>query len=111
MQWLTQNWMWIVFAIGILLLMRRGGMGCGMGGHGHAHGDSQHEEQHHVDSRPKDPVSGDEVNPETAVNVLYQGRVYYFTSRENRDTFEASPDRYAQATSGRDSHHHHRHGC
>lgn len=117
MQWLAQNWIWIVFAIGILLLMRRGGMGCGMGGHGHghghdhAHGDSRHDEQYRIEGRPKDPVSGEEVNPETAVNALYQGRVYYFASRENRDTFEASPARYAQAASGRDSRHHHRHGC
>lgn len=108
MQWLAQNWMWIVFAIGILLLMRRGSMGCGMGGHGHAHGDSRHEEQHHVDSRFKDPVSGEKVNPETAVNAMYQGRVYYFTSRENREKFEASPAQYAASAAG---HHHRRHGC
>lgn len=35
MQWLSQNWIWIVFAIGIVLLMRRGGLGCGMKGHHH----------------------------------------------------------------------------
>ena len=108
MQWLAQNWIWIVFAIGILLLMRRGGIGCGMGGHGHAHGASRHEEQHHVDTRPKDPVSGEEVNPETAVNAMYQGRVFYFASRENREKFEASPAQYAASGSSRDRH---RHGC
>lgn len=103
MQWLAQNGMWIVFAIGLLLLMRRGGMGR----HGHAHGDRRHDGH----DRPKDPVSGEEVNPETAVNAMYQGHVYYFASRTNRDTFEVSPDLYAQAASGRDSHRHHRHGC
>lgn len=37
MNWISQNWIWIVFAVGVLfLLTRRGGMGCGMGGH-HSH--------------------------------------------------------------------------
>lgn len=27
MQWLSQNWIWIAFVIGVLLLMRRSGMG------------------------------------------------------------------------------------
>ena len=35
MDWLSQNWVWVVVIIGFLLLMRRGGLGgCGMG---HAH--------------------------------------------------------------------------
>lgn len=105
MQWLAQNWIWIVFAIGVLLLMRRGGMG-----HGHSHGNDG-PAQHHGDSgdrQSKDPVSGEEVNPETAVNVMYQGHVYYFASRENREKFEASPAQYAASATG---HHHRRHGC
>ncbi|MBY0243602.1 MAG: YHS domain-containing protein [Burkholderiaceae bacterium] len=105
MQWLTQNWIWIVFAIGVFLLMRRGGMG-----HGRSHGNdgpAQHHEDS-SDSQSKDPVSGERVNPETAVNVMYQGRVYYFASRENREKFEASPAQYAASATGR---HHRRHGC
>lgn len=35
MEWLAQNWIWIILALGLVLLMRRGGLGgCGMG---HAH--------------------------------------------------------------------------
>ena len=34
MNWLSQNWLWILLAIGVVFMMRRGGMGCGMG---HAH--------------------------------------------------------------------------
>ena len=35
MNWLAQNWVWIVVAAGLIWMMRRGGMpGCGMG---HAH--------------------------------------------------------------------------
>jgi YHS domain-containing protein len=112
MQWLSQNWIWIVLVIGVFLLMRRGGMGRG---HSHGHGGrSQHQQQsdeRHVDpdSRPKDPVSGAIVNPETALNTMYQGSVYYFASRENRDAFEASPAQYASGASKRDGQH--RHGC
>lgn len=108
MQWLAQNWIWIVFAIGVLLLMRRSGMR-----HGHSRGNDgptlHHEDSRdRDDSQSKDPVSGERINPETAVNVLYQGRVYYFVSRENRDKFEATPAQYAAAATSR---HHRRHGC
>ena len=41
MDWLTQNWVWIVFAIGAVWLFSRGGLaGCGMGGHGSHGGNS-----------------------------------------------------------------------
>lgn len=30
----------------------------------------------------------------TPISAVYQGRAYYFESRENRDTFESSPDKY-----------------
>lgn len=119
MQWLSQNWIWIILVIGVILLMRRGGMGRGMG-HGHSHGNDGHARQDREsnsprtdpDTRPKDPVNGEIVNPETALNSMYQGRVYYFASRENRDTFEASPAQYASRAGERDeAHRHHRHGC
>lgn len=119
MEWLLQNWIWIVFAIGIFLLMRRGGMACGMG-HGRSHGNDTQAHQHQEgdaphtdpDRGPKDPISGAIVNPETALNSMYQGRVYYFASRENRDAFEASPAQYASQTGERhEEHEHHRRGC
>ncbi|WP_295754553.1 YHS domain-containing protein [Undibacterium sp.] len=114
MQWLSQYWIWIVLVIGIILMMHRRGVG-----HGHSHGGyGQHHspESDTLSADPnrgtKDPVSGENVNPETAVNAMYQGRVYYFTSRENRDSFEASPAQYASSAGGRDEgHRHHRHGC
>ena len=37
MEWITQNWLLIVFGIGFFMLMRRGGMCCGTHG-GHRHG-------------------------------------------------------------------------
>lgn len=42
-----------------------------------------------------DPVSRRAVNLSgTPVSAVYQGRAYYFESRENRDTFETNPDKY-----------------
>jgi len=35
MQWLSQNGVWLLLAIGFMLLMHRGGMGCGMRTHRH----------------------------------------------------------------------------
>lgn len=119
MQWLSQNWLWIVLIIGIFVLMRRGGMGRGMG-HGRSLGNDGHAHQDREsngprtdpDRRPKDPISGKIVDLETALNSMYQGRVYYFASRENRDAFEASPAQYASRAGDRhEEHEHHRHGC
>ena len=115
MEWLSQNWIWIVFIVGMFLLMRRGGMGgC------HAHGDNLPSQQHETgDGRqadggeqPMDPISGEAVNTESAPNSFYRGRVYYFASSKNRDAFEVSPEQYASG--GREptgEHRHHRHGC
>lgn len=36
MEWLTENWLWILLGIGFVwLLSRGGGMGCCGGGHSH----------------------------------------------------------------------------
>ncbi len=35
MEWLSQNWIWLVLGIGMVMMMRRGGAGgCCGGGHG-----------------------------------------------------------------------------
>ena len=86
MEWLAQNWVWLLFAAGIFLLMRRGGMGCGMGGH------RRHRENAGADpaasAGPVDPVSGERVNQ--AQTGVQQG---------------TSPN------SGGHHPHHHHHGC
>lgn len=114
MEWLSQNWAWLIFVVGVFMLMRQGGMGCGMG-RGHTN-DGSNRQTDGGNSGPaahlKDPVSGADVNQDTAVNSMYQGRVYYFASRENRDTFEASPSKYASSENAdADGHRHHHHGC
>ena len=32
MEWLTQNWTYLLLLLGVILFMRFGGMGCGFGG-------------------------------------------------------------------------------
>jgi YHS domain-containing protein len=95
MAWLNQNWIYILVVIGVIFMMRRGGMGCGPGGGRHRH-DGHGESEHHPESRSNtDPVSGQAVDLQTAVTSVYQGRTYYFATRENRDRFEAAPEQYA----------------
>ena len=95
MAWLGQNWIYILLIIGVIFMMRRGCMGCGLGGGRHRH-DGHGESEHHPESVSNtDPVNGQVVGPQTAVTSVYQGRTYYFASRENRDRFEATPQQYA----------------
>jgi hypothetical protein len=34
MEWLSQNWVWLAFAVAMVVMMRRGGAGGCCGGHG-----------------------------------------------------------------------------
>lgn len=105
MNWITQNWIWILFGIGALLLLRR--TGC-FGGTHHAQqgsgrgGDNQHDHssQSAKAEAPVDPVSGKVVANGRAVTSVYQGRVFYFETAANRQRFEASPEQYAIASAG-----------
>lgn len=111
MEWLGQNWVFILLVVGAILWMSRmsrGGMGCGHGGGGHSHG-GHGEGGHPPEAGPNiDPVNGQAVDPQTAVTSVYQGRTYYFATRENRDRFEAAPEQYAvKPQEG----HGQRHGC
>ena len=55
MEWLAQNWFWLVFGIGMVLIMRRGGHGGCCGGAGHGGGDKRPESD---GSQTKDAVGG-----------------------------------------------------
>lgn len=103
MEWLTQNWMWILFAVGVLLLLRRGAMGCAHAGGGQCHSHRHDAPQGSQDGAPPaqavDPVSGRPVDPRTAVASLHRGMPVYFESRENRERFEARPEQFAQPPS------------
>lgn len=102
MEWLTQNWIFLAAAVGIFLLMRRGGMGCGRAGGGHHGGARQNSRHGGHGNEPStvpaeqaiDPVTGKPVDMSRAVTAIYRGMPVYFESRENRDRFEAAPDQF-----------------
>jgi hypothetical protein len=70
MNWLSQNWIWLVFVIGILFMMRRGGMGCRMG---HARSGQGELTRGHEHGEPpattRDPVSGKAVDAAAAISL------------------------------------------
>ncbi len=47
-----------------------------------------------------DPVGGGAVPTATALTSLHAGKVYYFSSKENREQFEAAPQNFAKAAAG-----------
>jgi YHS domain-containing protein len=103
MAWLEQNWISILLVIGVIFMMRR--MGCGSSGTRRHH----HSENSEGVAQPQsesniDPVSGNAVDPQTALTSVYQGRTYYFASRENRDRFEASPAQFAVKSKDKPGH-------
>lgn len=123
MKWLSENWIWVVLLVGVFVMMSRGGMGCGGGGrrsYGRGHSDERGAPGPSAgDETPPsqsaiDPVSGRPVEMLQAVTSVYKGRTYYFATRENREIFEESPERFAAAVLGGNTspeHRHHRRGC
>lgn len=128
MEWLGQNWLWVVLAAGafFFFMTRRGGFGMDRS-RGHRHDD---QDRHEVappsaGNRPGnlfDPVSAHAfVAGGAPISAVYGGRAYYFENRENRDTFETDPQKYvagspdagAPIASGREGQpqRHHQHGC
>jgi YHS domain-containing protein len=101
---LGESWIWIVLAIGIVwFFMRgaRGGMLGALGGHGGYQGAHDGRPQPAVPAETvADAVSGEAVRTAQALSSVYQGSVYYFASKENRERFEAAPQEYAQKAAG-----------
>lgn len=105
MNWLYQNWIWIVLVIGGFFLMARlGGMGRYGAGRsaGHRHGTSNDNPPAARGPGPDtafDPVSRHVLaSGGDAISSVYRGRAYYFESRENRDAFESNPEKYLAGT-------------
>ncbi len=110
MNWLSQNWIWIVAAVGGFFLISRMGLGMGGCGMGHSHGGSQVSGGHSAGSDSGsndrgagatnlfDPVSQHMLPAGPAITSVYRGRVYYFEDRTNRDSFESDPEKYLGAT-------------
>ena len=123
MSWLAQNWVWVVIGAAIAWFALRGGLGrlgghagahggglggVGHGGHGGGHGGHGGE----TDDGPPanapeaavDPVSGEAVRTAHAVTSIYEGKIYYFASKENRERFEAAPQEHAHKAAGHPIH-------
>jgi putative intracellular protease/amidase/YHS domain-containing protein len=47
---------------------------------------------------PLCPVCGMDVDPKTAPKSVYKGTTYYFCSDDDKKTFDAAPDKFADAT-------------
>ena len=119
MQWLSENWFWIVIGLALFFLMQR------MHGHGMGHRRGYRSARGYDDSshdrtqEPRavfDPVSRNRILPGgTTISSAYDGRAYYFENRPNRDAFESDPDKYlaAMPESGLpiDDRRHRRRGC
>lgn len=117
MNWLLQNWLWVALGIGVAYFFfrgRLGGHGAGHGGligmaHGGHRGGGSHGGHGDHPGSPAaanaqeaavDPVGGEAVRTDQALTSLYQGKIYYFASKENRDRFEAAPQEYARKAVG-----------
>ncbi|WP_447954082.1 YHS domain-containing protein [Sphingopyxis chilensis] len=115
MHGLTQNWSWILIVLAVVaaffFFVRRGRR------HGGSDfdGNRRHRRQRDLEDadrggvpRPQqqlpdsvvDPVSGAAVRTAGAITSVYQGKAYYFASKENRDRFEAAPQDYANKVQG-----------
>ena len=80
--------------------------GIGHGGHGghsedRAESGQPNDRATNVPEAALDPVSGEPVSTARALTSVYQDKIYFFASKENRDRFEAAPQDYAQKAAGR----------
>ena len=94
----------------------------GLGHYGHRHrgnGDGAQSASAPPVEAAIDPVSGSAIPTAGAITSVYQGKAYFFASKENRDRFEAAPQDFAGKVQGlpiRDSENideprHRHHGC
>ncbi len=127
MSWLSQNWIWILLAVAVAWFAMRRGFGAqgghigghgaggllggmGHGGHGYGGHDGHDREQggepaqtaqeSNAPEAAIDPVSGEAVRTQHALTSIYQGKIYYFSSKDNRERFEAAPQDYAHKAAG-----------
>ena len=98
MQWLTDNWLVALLALGALVfLLRRAGIRPGFAT---AAGRRQRTSPE-VDWSSTDPVSGEPVALGGAWSAQHGGRVYRLASRETLERFQSDPERYLRRGAGR----------
>ncbi len=102
--------LWFAFWGGLIFFMMRFGCGAHVMGHGHGQHDGKdtstsgdHDGMRWVAPKTDiDPVCRKTVNTDTAKATVYAGTVYYFCSNEDRDRFEAAPQRYVGPEANRE---------
>lgn len=97
MNFLRDNWWYIILAGAMVFMMFRGGGCCGGhshsghgGGHGDGHGSNPPPSTGHNGSQTnmvKDPVCGMYINPDTAIREVRDGQAYFFCSESCRAEF------------------------
>lgn len=119
MNWLSQNWLWILLGLAVLFVLGRGRhRGAGVSHHGYESSQNagagyggpmpperfgRGEAPPPQASRPVsaiDPVTREDVSTDKALTSIYQGRIYYFASAESRQRFEGSPAQFAREELG-----------
>ena len=114
MHGLTQNWSWILIVsavVAVFVFLQRGRRRGGSdfdGNPGHRHQRDLEDADRRGVPWPRqqlpdsvvDPVSGATVRTAGAITSVYEGRAYYFASKENRDRFEAAPQDFANKVQG-----------
>ncbi len=110
MSWLAQNWVWVVIVAAVAWFFLRGSRARGhagvdgllesVGGRGTHAGHAQAAGPASAPEAAVDPVSSEAVPIARALSSVYQDKIYYFASKENRERFEAAPQEYAQKVAG-----------
>lgn len=119
MAWPTQNWIWIALGTGVAYYFMRGrvdGQANGRGsrpggmlghmGHGGAGGPDPRgtePDDGSATTTPEaaiNPFGGGSVATASALASIYAGKVYNFSSKGNREQFEAAPQDFAKNAEG-----------
>lgn len=105
MEFLANNWLYILVAGLMVFMMFRGGGCCGGHSHetkssgGHSHGGGccgggsqdndgdEHSQEINQLNVVKDPICGMTVDPDTAIKQIVNGQTYYFCSESCRKEF------------------------
>lgn len=94
----------LIFA-GLFAFMMRSGCGSHVMGHRGHHSGAHGGDQPGAAAKATDPVCGMTVDTATAKTAVHAGQTYYFCSESCRSKFEAAPQKYVGAVTGRTQQH------
>ena len=91
-----ENIAYLLFWALLFFVMMRFGCGAHMMGHRHHGKHTGGNDRIQEPSQARDPVCGMMVDTATAKSTIHNGRAYYFCSETCRNTFEKSPQDWAE---------------